>query len=62
MTIINAEELLEKVSGLAYGMTLGDLEDLVIEVKQYGIDLEITNELIKAYENETVKEYIELMI
>jgi hypothetical protein len=58
MTIIEAEECLQDVSGLLYGMTLGDLEDLVVEVKQYGLDVKITNDLIKDYENERIEEYL----
>ena len=58
MTIIEAEELLGSVRGLLYGMTLGDLEHLVVEVKQYGVDVVITDNLIKSYEDERVEEYL----
>ncbi len=59
MTTIDIENFLENVRGEMWNLTLADLEHLAVEVKQYGLDLKITNDLIAAFNNDSLKEYIE---
>lgn len=62
MTIIDVEEFLEDVRGKLYNMTLEELEDMVDQVKQYGFDEAITDEMISAYYNDDLDAYMRMVM
>ena len=60
MTISDMENIVDTLYKVnADDLTVGDLDALVCEVKQYGLDLEITSELICAYNNDNLKLFCE---
>lgn len=62
MRVRDASEMLNNIYGKLYQMTFADLEDMIQEINIYGLDLEITNDMITAWENETLQEYMETQI
>ncbi len=59
MTIIDLEDFLNKVRGNLLHLTFSEAEEMVDQIKQYGMDLKITDELVEAYNSDKLKEYIE---
>ncbi len=59
MTTMDLEEFLNKVKGNLFYLTFNDAEEMINEIKQYGMDLKITDELVEAYNSDKLKEYIE---
>jgi len=62
MTIIQLENAIKYMPLIIHEFTINELYDIVDEVKQYGLDISITSELITAYNNDELKAYCESQI
>ena len=63
MTIIDLEGIVNKLYDADLSdFSISDLDVLVEEVKQYGLDLQITQELLDAYQGDYLDKYCESKI
>jgi len=61
MTILEIEEIIEELySAGLQSYNASELENLVDECKKYGADLQINQELINHWENDTLDDFIQL--
>lgn len=59
MTTYEAEEFIEKISSYMFQLTLDELDTICQEAKNRGLNVRITQELIVAFHNDMIGEYLD---